>query len=529
MSPAPITSGRNFVGAVLGAEGKPVGTCFQVSPGLLVTSRAVLEALDRNRPGAIVEVRAASAEAPIQAEVEKTDLGCDLAVLRAEGPFGRSAPAFAATDGTPVGAKVVVTGAAHDLEPGEDYAFLEVVGTWTGSTTRKDATGTSNLHLGRVTADQALRSMRGAPVQRTADGAVVGILSDRTRSAHRPLTRSAWVARTEDLKDLINPVFDSLPAPPIVFVRRPHPVSPPGDGRAVFQNLLAALLFIPLTWILENIFGKRPLISTAVPILLGFSLGFTVYIAMRMVFARSADHAVPRILWGARRLIIGRPDLIKSISGATTLLVLFCWFALSAYVQPRPIALYLFDQTRDAAAVDVDMDRVLSGLFDGAGSGTRLGLTVYGGSLSDSACRPEPFDLAVPISSSDSFRGRLPAKLAESLPGGNSSLEHAVLNALEYLNTLKGSRTLVIVTAGANEVCDDPRPRTTDDELFRLKGGVMVRVVEVRLQSLPPGDSRSAFVQYLAAGLRADYRVGASVADLRNALAPPTYFSPPFR
>src|SRR2546429_434050 len=97
----------------------------------------------------------------------------------------------------------VVTGVARVDDPGHDYGYLDAAGTWQGGTTRDD-----QVPLGRLASTSVLPGMSGAPVVRTADGAVVGIVSARYNSADGWLRDSVWVARTEDLRHLLAGLTD---------------------------------------------------------------------------------------------------------------------------------------------------------------------------------------------------------------------------------------------------------------------------------------------------------------------------------
>ena len=82
------------------------------------------------------------------------------------------------------------------------FRWLDAPGTWAGGTTRDEA-----VPLGRVSSSDVMPGMSGAPVIRTGDGAVVGVVSGRYNSADGWLAGTVWVARTEDLL----PLMDGLP------------------------------------------------------------------------------------------------------------------------------------------------------------------------------------------------------------------------------------------------------------------------------------------------------------------------------
>ncbi|MBT2414208.1 trypsin-like peptidase domain-containing protein [Streptomyces sp. ISL-12] len=186
------------LGRVLGPGGDPAGTCFQVTPGLLVTARHVLEGLGRGAAGQEVAVDALDGSAgPAPATVAAVDAVGDLAVLRRAEPLAESVPGWVPTDSVPPGTKVVVSGVAEVDDPGHRYEFLQATGEWQGATER------DGVALGRLSCSAVLTGMSGAPVLRGDDGRVVGVVSERYHSAGGWLRDTVWVARTEDLTRLL--------------------------------------------------------------------------------------------------------------------------------------------------------------------------------------------------------------------------------------------------------------------------------------------------------------------------------------
>jgi hypothetical protein len=204
--PAPPIPG--FVGWVYGADGSPVGTCFQVAPGVLVTAFHVLVDAQSGEPGQPVHVLAAVDAIAREDDPERgprrlgdetyarvlaVDAEYDLAVLRCTRPFpdvvAGFTPAFSEEPRTEVDAFgfAVVPDTAS-------YGYLPVTGTWQG-TTRRDG-----IDIGHVSAPNAMPGMSGAAVVRSADKAVLGLLTGRyvNPDGHR-MRDSTWVVCSESL------------------------------------------------------------------------------------------------------------------------------------------------------------------------------------------------------------------------------------------------------------------------------------------------------------------------------------------
>ncbi|MGV1005310.1 MAG: CHAT domain-containing protein, partial [Candidatus Nanopelagicales bacterium] len=189
-----------FLGRVLVA-GAPVGTCFQVAPGVLVTAWHVLDEARAPRVGDSVEVDGlAACGAPARtAQVVAVDPVHDLSVLRRSEALPECEERLEATDAQRIRTDVVMTG--HSVvadEPGWDTRHLDAPGWWAGTTTRGDA-----IPLGRVTSHDVVPGMSGAPVRRLSDGVIVGVVSGRYNSADGWLRDTVWVARVEDLAALL--------------------------------------------------------------------------------------------------------------------------------------------------------------------------------------------------------------------------------------------------------------------------------------------------------------------------------------
>src|SRR5437870_5136685 len=96
-----------YLGRVLNSDGAPVGTCFQVSPGILVTAWHVVDDIG----GTTVSIDALNgAGETASAEVVRVDPLHDLAVLTTSVPLDASVKGLFATDWVDLNTKVAVTG-----------------------------------------------------------------------------------------------------------------------------------------------------------------------------------------------------------------------------------------------------------------------------------------------------------------------------------------------------------------------------------------------------------------------------------
>ena len=187
-----------YLGRILTRSGTPVGTCFQVAPGVLVTAWHVLRDLRAGEVGSFVDVDAlAGGDQPVvRAEVVSVDESRDLALLRREIPLPGTIEAVSLTDAVAPDTKIVVTGVAKVEDPGHEYGFLTTTGDWRGETTR------NNVPQSYFTSDSVAVGMSGAPVRRAADDAVVGVVLARFNS-DRWLKYAVWTARVEDFRALL--------------------------------------------------------------------------------------------------------------------------------------------------------------------------------------------------------------------------------------------------------------------------------------------------------------------------------------
>jgi tetratricopeptide (TPR) repeat protein len=191
-----------YLGRVLAEDDAPVGTCFQVTPEVLVTAWHVVTDAGAAKKGETVRVDGlpSGGAPPESATVVAFDAVHDLAVLWRAAALPGSESRLVPTDGELVGTDMVVTGhcVVDDPARGTSTRYLDAPGAWAGGAMREDA-----IALGRLSSKDLLRGMSGAPVRRRSDGAVVGVVSARYNSADGWLRDSVWVARTEDLRSLL--------------------------------------------------------------------------------------------------------------------------------------------------------------------------------------------------------------------------------------------------------------------------------------------------------------------------------------
>ncbi len=188
-----------YLGRILTDEGISAGTCFQVSPGVLVTAWHVLNDLGRDAEGDTVNIDALNDASELAtAQVIRVDPLHDLAVLRVDTPLPESVVGWFATDWVPLNDPVVVTGVAEVDDPGHEYGHLDAPGHWAGGTTRD-----RQVPLGRLSAKDVMKGMSGAPVRRISDDRLVGVVSARYNAADGWLEHSVWVTRTEDVERLL--------------------------------------------------------------------------------------------------------------------------------------------------------------------------------------------------------------------------------------------------------------------------------------------------------------------------------------
>jgi hypothetical protein len=204
---APNPKVPSYLGRILHDGGELVGTCFQVSPGVLVTAWHVLDALGAGGEGSTVSVDSLAGGPVRPAQVRRTDYVHDLAVLITVEPLPGCAPGLAATDLVQISTPIVITGVSTLEDPGHTHRYLDADGHWSGGSTLGD-----QIPVGRASANAVTPGMSGAPVV-TLPGPdrqpnVVGVVSARYNTPDDWVRNSVWVARTEDLAPLLAGLCD---------------------------------------------------------------------------------------------------------------------------------------------------------------------------------------------------------------------------------------------------------------------------------------------------------------------------------
>jgi len=203
-----------FLGKVLAPTGQPVGTCFQVAAGTLVTACHVLEQIGAGDRGARVLVEPLGSPPDVgsfTAVTARVDRDNDLAVLTCAASLPSSAPGLVETDAVRPLTDVMVTGVPTIADRGYVYQYLDAPGRWFGGL------GRNGRQLGQMDNNGVVRGMSGAPVMRAADRMVLGVVSGRFNTDDGWMRDRVWVSRIEDLL----PLLDGIAEP----VRDPHPLA----------------------------------------------------------------------------------------------------------------------------------------------------------------------------------------------------------------------------------------------------------------------------------------------------------------
>jgi Trypsin-like peptidase domain len=209
-----------YLGRVLDDVNEPVGTCFQIADRIGVTAWHVLVDTDAADVQKILRIDPLRGGAAIEARVERIDTMHDLAVVRLSRSLPESATRLAATDQVQLGAPLSVTGVAM-VDDSYTYRHIDAPGQWAGSSTRDD-----QIELGRMTSSAVVKGMSGAPVL-DSEGSVTGVVSGRYNSADGWLRDSVWVARTENLAELLEGILDvQLTAPALLHEFHGSKVNP---------------------------------------------------------------------------------------------------------------------------------------------------------------------------------------------------------------------------------------------------------------------------------------------------------------
>jgi DNA-binding CsgD family transcriptional regulator/tetratricopeptide (TPR) repeat protein len=174
----------------------PIGTCFQLRPGVLATTADVLDTLNAGI-GAEVWVQPLTDDHPRVATITSVDRSRDVAILAAEISLPGSAGPLAVADETTPGSDVEIVSVASPGTGGS--ATRATLGHWRG-------TGqVDGQRLGRVAVPGAFPWMRGSPVVRIHDGAIIGMVSGRHNSAEQWLRDSIFVVAGDDLAAAAGP------------------------------------------------------------------------------------------------------------------------------------------------------------------------------------------------------------------------------------------------------------------------------------------------------------------------------------
>ncbi|MGH3481192.1 MAG: trypsin-like peptidase domain-containing protein, partial [Nocardioidaceae bacterium] len=183
-----------FLGRVLNGN-HPVGTCFQVAPGVLVTAFHVLNGIGLSDPDAVVSFDPLQGGDAHEARVARPDALHDLAVMVTDNPLPGCVAGLEASNDVMMTSPVSITGVGGLDDSGHTYGVWATPGEWAGYTTRDE------VPLSLVDAKGLVKGMSGAPV--LADERVVGVVEGRYNSADGWGRDTVFVARTEDLDPLL--------------------------------------------------------------------------------------------------------------------------------------------------------------------------------------------------------------------------------------------------------------------------------------------------------------------------------------
>lgn len=178
--------------------GRPVGTCFQVHPGVLVTAFHVLNEISCGVADSLLQTQPLGGDRnTVATRVLAVDEPHDLALLQREQPFADSISAIIPASSVTLRSEGFVTGTAQVDDPGHDYRYLTASGRWEGPVGRDD------IVMGRFESTGVMRGMSGAPVLRVVDGALIGVVSARYNSPDRWLRDSVWISCGEQVVRLL--------------------------------------------------------------------------------------------------------------------------------------------------------------------------------------------------------------------------------------------------------------------------------------------------------------------------------------
>lgn len=129
MTDAVHVAGYEFLGRVVAADGTPVGTCFQIGSGVLVTALHVLADAGASAAGDVLRVGTIGGGPVDDATVERVDEVHDLAVLRTRRPLAQSCSALVVSDAVREAVPVAVAGFPTVADEGHEYALLTSAGS----------------------------------------------------------------------------------------------------------------------------------------------------------------------------------------------------------------------------------------------------------------------------------------------------------------------------------------------------------------------------------------------------------------
>jgi hypothetical protein len=234
--------------------------------------------------------------------------------------------------------------------------------------------------------------------------------------------------------------------------------------------------------------------------------------------ATSSDMAAratgPRWLHATRRLALRSAALIPFLPTALSILILI--------TAPPPTTIYLLDQTAQVSAPGAN--NLLSSVLSGSQiAGGNFSLWTYGPVAPTNHSCP-PATAMVPLSRSTFFKSAAQVTLLGERPDGQSSLEGAVVQTLEQLRKVRGSKRLVIITFGPSPTCDNnvAFPRGPIENLWNLASSIEVRLCYVTQTAT--GDS---FIDALGLELHANVRT-VDLNNVRSCATFPAYLTPPF-
>ena len=205
MTTASGNQGGDFHGRVLGRDSAPVGTCFHLGNGYLVTAFHVIDGIGSGEPGREVRIDLMDGSATVDATVDEVDQTNDLALLHTETHPAGAVVMLALSDDQTPDTSVHTRGFATLPGMGSSVNYKEqtATGRWLGSWVTEDGV----KQIG-ITMPGAQPGLSGAPVIRTSDDAVIGVQAGRYKSPDSWSRDTALVAPIEQLLRLIRDKVD---------------------------------------------------------------------------------------------------------------------------------------------------------------------------------------------------------------------------------------------------------------------------------------------------------------------------------